>query len=49
MCLLTGDVYNVLNWLGIRMKETKEKMVVSPRLLATAHAASYSVFDLMGY
>ena len=34
MCLLTGVVH-VLNWLGVRMKETKEKIIASHRWLAT--------------
>ena len=47
MCLLTGVVH-VLNWLGIKMKEMKEKMVASPCWLATAPAATYYLFELLG-
>ena len=33
---------------GIRMQKMKEKMVASPRWLATAPAATYSLFELLG-
>ena len=47
MCLLTGVVHG-LNWLGIRMKEMKEKMVASPCWLATGPATTYCLFELLG-
>ena len=47
-CLLTG-VVRVLNWLGIRKQKMKEKMVASPLWLATAPAATYCLFELLGY
>ena len=47
MCLLTG-VVRVLNWLGTRKQKMKEKMVASPLWLATAPAATYCLFELLG-